>query len=317
MFLEYISAKVSVVRCVDSIDSISTTDGHWFCGTYGHKQDNRLSIWRNNRLTEDNIELKSQVSVPVTADVTQISPIDGSTVAATLANGHILCLTFSDKELRLRHKWDSMDGYSSNDSVVNRLANELVVCGDNGVIRVFKLDDYSKPEMTSKCLTQNSLKTIDLISGHEVVCGTSSGHLKVYDLRSRSVGLSMANELSVVTCVRRNPNIAHVIACGNDVGVVSVWDLRNNGQQLLQVSAHSSFISDVKYKANEPNVLMTSSYDGSLLRWNMTASTQLGSVDAIVGREGGPVSAINSFDINSFDEMLFSADNEVLYLGHL
>jgi hypothetical protein len=39
------------------------------------------------------------------------------------------------------------------------------------------------------------------------------------------------------------------------------------------------------------------------------------SVDAIMGRDGS--SPINSFDVNSSDGIIFSADNEVLYLGRL
>jgi len=324
MLLEYIACKVSRVRAINHTTNITGDNTHtrqsrWLCGTYGAKHNNQLSLWcttdaANEATDGHNRELKRVVSVPLVADVTQINVIDNYTAAVSQANGQVLYLEYSDKEFRLRHKWDSIDGYSANDSVFNPSTNELITCGDNGVIRVFNLDNYSS-EMRSKCLTQNSLKAIDLLSRNEVICGTSSGHLKVYDYRNQSVVVSMANELSVMTCVGRNPNISHLISCGNDVGVLSIWDLRNSGRQLLQVSAHSALVSQLNYKANEPNVLMTSSYDGSLLRWNISSATQLESVDAIVGREGG--SAINSFDINSSDEIMFTADNEVLYLGHL
>jgi len=321
MLLEYISRKVSKVRWIRSeselraiCDNSSKTDLNWFCGTYGEQENNSLSIWCNTQSNYDSIQLKTQSEVSVGSDVTQINQINGNTVAISLSNGEVLCLTFTSNNLQLRHKWDSVDSESCNDLVFNRYSDELITCGDDGRIGRINVDNISNV-IKSKCLTQNSLESIDLISANEVICGTSSGHLKLYDIRKEEVVLSMANEQSVISCVKRNPHVSHMISCGNDVGVLSLWDMRNNGKQLMRVSGHSALISELNYKSNEPNILITSSYDGQLLRWNISSASQLVSVDAIMGREGS--SPINSFDVNSSDGIIFSADNEVLYLGRL
>ena len=312
MFREYIASKVSRVRWIAD-DQSSCGDGFkWLCGTYG-QYPNRVSVWSQSQSNDDANQMKSQTEVHVTGDVNQINVIEDNCVAS-LSSGQINLFAYSGDVLRLKYKWNSIDGFSANDSTVNPQTNEVIACGDNGVIRVLNLDSYTS-EKRSKCLTQNSLKCIDLVSTKEVICGTSSGHLKLYDIRSGSVVLSMANELSIITCVKTNPNISHMISCGNDIGVLSLWDLRNSGQQLLQMSGHSALISELAYKHNEANIILTSSYDGSLFRWNISASSQLESVDAIMERDSG--SPINSFDVNSFDEIIFSSDNEVLNLGHL
>lgn len=320
MLLEYISRKVSKVRWIENETELrensDNSEQKWFCGTYGEEQDlNELSIWSNSQSNYESIQLKSESQVSVGSDVTQINPITNSkSVAISLSNGDVLCFTYFPNGLKLSHKWGSVHSNCCKDSVLNRFTNEVITCGEDGVICVLNIENVSKV-VKSKCLTQNSLESIDLLSANEVICGTSSGHLKVYDIRKQEVVLSMANEQSVMSCVKRNPHISHMVSCGNDVGVLSLWDMRNTGKQLMQVSGHSSLISELNYKSNEPNILITSSYDGQLLRWNISSSSQLVSVDAIMGRDGG--SPINSFDINSSDGIIFSADNEVLYLGRL
>lgn len=312
MFREYIASKVARVRWLAD-QGIGAVDRlKWLCGTYG-QWPNRVSLWTQSQSSDDSTQMKSESQLHVTGDVNQINVFEDKCVVS-LSSGQIDLMANANDKLRLEHKWWPIDPFSANDSVVSPQTHEVIACGDNGVIRVLNLDDYSS-EKKSKCLTQNCLKTIDLVSPKEVICGTSSGHLKLYDIRSDSVVLSMANELSIITCVKTNPNISHMISCGNDLGVLSLWDLRNSGQQLLQMAGHSALISELTYKANEPNVLLTSSYDGSLFRWNISATSQLGSVDAIMERDSG--SPINSFDVNFFDEIIFSSDNEVLNLGHL
>ncbi|XP_054160122.1 nucleoporin Nup43-like [Oppia nitens] len=336
MFVEYIATRVARTRWLSTgvddhrggASALSHKSGlRWLCGTYGqYKSDNRLSVWTSVQTGgssggDVNVELKCETDATVGADVRQINLLSNTSAAVSLANGQIVYFTYAPNQLTRRHCWEPSDLdidqeiAATNDSVVNRKTGELIACGDNGRLRIIRLDQLS-PETRSPCLTtHNSLKSVDLMSNSEIVCGTSAGHLKLYDQRSQAVTLSMANQMSVITSVKRNPNNPHMIACGNDVGVMSIWDVRNGGQQVIQMSGHTSYITELAYKSNEPNVLLTSSLDGSLLRWNMSADTKLASVDAIVGRDAG--SAITSFDVNSLDEIVFSADNEVLYLGHL
>ena len=148
--------------------------------------------------------------------------------------------------------------------------------------------------------------------------GNSAGHLKVIDIRKGAVVMSLPNTLSSIRVVKRNPCNGHLVVSGNESGNVCLWDLRNEGSILVQFSAHDSLITELQYKENESNIILSSSLDGQLLKWNLLPSCQLQSVDSLVSPQSSAGPSISCFHLNpSGNEIIFGTDNEVLSLTSL
>jgi WD40 repeat protein len=263
----------------------------------------------------DSLELKLNHEVPVKGDVSQICTFGENLVMVTSSSGSASLYQLPHKQLEELNTWPHLHQYSCTDVVHNATDNSLLTCGQDGFVNKIPLDHLSNP-IKSKSLTQCSLECIDILSPNEAICGTESGHIKVFDDRKGEAVLSLQGvQQSIITCIQRNPSIGHILATGNDSGHLSLWDLRNASSLLMHISAHDALITELQYKQNENNIVMTSSFDGQLLKWNLTPTCQLTSVESVMGREGGP--SINSFHVNSKDQVVFGADNEVLYFGQL
>ena len=78
----------------------------------------------------------------------------------------------------------------------------------------------------------------------------------------------------IVTSVRRNPGLGHVVVCGSSSGILSIFYLRNGLNQLLHMATHTDYVSEVFYKENEPNKIITSSHDGQILVWSVSPTAK-------------------------------------------
>lgn len=354
MINEYVARKFAKLRWKNSATSplrpACSTEYHdnnlFICGTFG-ELDNTLSVWSTNteRLAAANIPLDDNLKLHKThevsvggANITQVVSIDNliavddssnlDAVVVGLSSGDLALFRLEDLRLELVYRWPKVHSNSTLDCIYHPSLERLISCGEDGILSIVDLRQADQVSR-SDCISQHSLECIDIISNNEVICGTSSGHLKLVDLREKkgkkkqknsseatsAITMTLANPQSIVTAVRRNLSISHVVSCANDSGLLAFWDLRNGAKQLMQIAAHNALVSEMHYVQSSPNILLTSSYDGQIFRWNVSPSSQLISVDSVLGKHAK--SPINSFDISSSDEIIISADNEVLYYGHL
>lgn len=330
MNIEYVCSKTSSVRWLHSEylrRNISDQERFWMCGSYGSKPTNLLSIWTN--LPNDTADVgdatnnlsgifkvKGIADYPVAANVVNIVNYDKRSVVVSLANGDILWLRFSREggfELagQIPGKGLQLVNHQTTGHYVNDY-NEIISGGLDGTLRFIDLE--KETVVRSATVTANSVHCLDKISPTEVVTGTTSGHVKVFDKREDKVAMSLANELSVITAIQRNSHIPHIIAAANDLGFLYLWDLRNGGHRPMQPSsAHSAAINTVRYAEHQPNLLYTASVDGQLIKWNISNDFELVSVEAIIDKSNPyPITA---FDINANNQLVFADDNEVLYLS--
>lgn len=321
MNVEYVSSKISAISWLNKDvlkHSNESNDQFWMCGTYD-SSENSLSVWCN---TDDNSENQSPSGIckldgleySLNSDVISIVPYDKRSVIVSLHNGDLLWLNyFRDKGLHLVKRWSGnkdLVGHQSSGLLINS-HNELVSCGLDGKLIFF--DMKTRSITRSNTLTANSLHCLDKISSNEIICGTTSGHVKLFDKRSQKSELSLANEMAIITAVKRNSHIPHIVACANDIGLLYIWDLRNGGQRLMQpASAHMGSINCLQYAHNQPNLIFTSSFDGQLIKWNISNDCEIHSVEAIIDKNN--THPINCFDLNPHNQIVFADDNEVLYL---
>lgn len=320
MNVEYVCSKISAISWLDSDylkHSPDSEDRFWICGTY-NSSHNQISIWSKEDKIVDcssivQINKLTNLEYPLTSDVISIVPYDKRSIIASLSSGDLLWLNYSRKDgFQLVNKWignKDLNDHESSGLLIN--GSELISCGLDGKLIFFEMN--TKKCIKSNNLTSNSLHCLDKITSNEIICGTTSGHLKLFDKRTNKVEMNLTNELAVITKVKRNSHIPHIVACGNDIGLLYIWDLRNGGQRLMQpASAHHGAINCLQYEQNQPNLIFTSSFDGQLIKWDISNECEINSVEAIIDKNN--THPINCFDINFCKEIVFADDNEVLYL---
>lgn len=350
MNIEYVCSKISSVRWLHgeylrrggttATADVQQQERFWMTGTNNSFGKNYLSIWSNlPNDTSDGLEAGNNLSgifkvkgiadYWVPAPVLNIVNYDRRSVVVSLTNGDLLWLRFSREEghfqlmgeLTGRKGQGPLAGHHSTGHLVNDY-HEVISCGLDGQLRYIDLQQSSaagsRPAVTrSVRMTANSLHCIDKISPNEVIVGTTSGHLKLFDKRDGpgdKASLLVANDFAVITAVQRNSHLPHIVAAGNDHGLLYLWDLRQGGQRPMAPSAaHSAAITAIRYSATAPNLLFTGSLDGQLIRWNIGNDFELCSVEAIVDKSNPyPITALDIDAATS--QLVFADDNEVLYL---
>lgn len=104
-------------------------------------------------------------------------------------------------------------------------------------------------------------------------------------------------------------------ASGTQAGNLCLWDLRKADAALLQLAAHSACVTELQYKENETNVILSSSLDGKLIKWNLLPTCEVTAAEAIVSPQSLAGPAIICFNLHKqANELVFATDKEVLTL---
>lgn len=321
MNIEYISRKISSILWLpeDCLRrSNHPSERFWVCGTYGSPSKNSLSIWTNfngsSELSSTGIYQMDNLKYVVGEDVVEIISFEGNSLLVGLANDDIVWLKYSSIDgFELVHKWTSNEEKSLSQHEMSGLLKsenkDLVTFGLDGKLNFFDLT--TKKLVQSSTITSNSIHCADNISPTQIVCGTTSGHLKVYDTRSQQVEINMVDQLSAITAVC--PYVSSVISCGNQFGSLSLWDIRNPNHRPMQpAQAHFEAITCLRSSSKLSDSLFTSSIDGQLIKWGITNNFEINSVEPIIDKNN--TFPINCFDVNADNQLVFADDNEVLYL---
>lgn len=312
MFIEYPGCNISAVRLARNDDQEVT----WVTGTAHDGSSNKLIVWTSGKCPQvmngsSTCELKQQSEENFRGDVTRVCPFKGSMVAAASSDGHITVYNLNSYQLDQVCQTNVFPS-SCNDVVWSELNHSLIAAGDDGQVSFLELSRLSAKPKSVK-ISQTPITSLDLVSSNEIICGNSAGHLKVIDMRKGTVVMSLPNTLSSIQVVKRNPSNGHLVVSGNESGNVCLWDLRSEGSILVQFSAHDSLITELQYKENESNIIISSSLDGQLLKWNLLPSCQLQSVDSLVSPQSAAGPSITCFHLNPLgNEIVYGTDNEVL-----
>lgn len=284
-----------------------------------------ISIWQfvDDPSDQNQLPIAETTSNKVPAPAIRVHLI-GNLAFSAFANGtvylHELVSERNNRNfLKLLSETKNLhSNYKCNDMLFCAQTNSVITCGNDGAIASFNIEQPKK--MTTHQVSESSLKCMDIITPNEVICGTLNGSLKHFDLRTYECVGTFANQsLSSLLCLQRNPNVNHLAIGGNDQGSIIMYDLRNPNLAMAQISAHSSAITNIKYRPKDPNVLYSSSCDGELFRWNLntefTANQVPRKVESI-GCTSEPLS-ITSFDINHLGDMLYTTDHGAIFYHKL
>ncbi|XP_077862954.1 nucleoporin Nup43-like, partial [Saccoglossus kowalevskii] len=141
-----------------------------------------------------------------------------------------------------------------------------------------------------------TIHAVSYLKQYEVITVSSTGQLKIWDLRQSSSEPSrtfvLTGERVPLHCIDKHPNQPHIVATGGQDGVLTIWDMRQDTYPVTLLDAHSSDMWEVKFHPSNPDNLFTCSEDGSVWHWDNTSSqvsmaTQLSTSMAGSGTENG------------------------------
>lgn len=325
--VEYIDQEINHLSWQESTKSSDITVSN-FCGDHiisGSKTG--ITVWQfkpiDNLGPYDQIPIDDVCSQQTGSSVCRVRLI-GNVAFSAMKNGtvslHELVTEPNDRKYLEPHSMakDLHSGFKLNDMLFNPQMNSVITCGNNGTISSFNIDHPK--EIDSRRVSDSSLKCMDMITPNEVICGTLSGALKHIDLRSKDCIGTFANQnLSSLVCIQRNPNVNHLATGGNDEGSLVLYDLRNPNRALVQISAHSSSITNIKYRPRSANLVYSSSVEGELFRWDLTTEFTYNSAPKQVqsiSRVKDPIS-ITTFDVNHLGDMIYAVDIGALFYHKL
>lgn len=322
--VEYIDQKIHDLAWQIAAKTADITDSDCCGDNIISGSDSSISIWQfvDTPSAYDQLPITEATSerIPQPACRTHLL---GNIAFTALINGTVLLheLATDDgnrKQLQLISETkDLHPGYRCNDMLFCPQTNSVLTCGNDGAIGCFNIEN---PKKSTKHVSESSLKCMDILTPNEIICGTLTGSLKHFDLRSYSCIGTFANQnLSTLVCLQRNPNVNHLAVGGNDQGSIIIYDLRNQNSALAQISAHGAAITSVKYRPKEPNILYSSSVDGELFRWNLSSEFSALSMPKKVECIGSTIEplTISSFDINHLGDMLYSTDHGAIFYRKL
>lgn len=303
MITEFPGYKIGALRFIDP--QISLNERIAVSGSC-EDVDNVVQLW----LCQETLEVVSQQSFE--GDVHAICPLPGNMISFTSSNGSVYIYHRRGHQLEQILKTETST-LPVNDITFNEKLRTIVSCGEDGRLAFFNFDSLTtKPTIID--LSSTPLMTVDSLSESAIICGNTSGHLKVVDVRNEKTVMSLPNGLTGLTVVRRNPSNPHVVITGNQLGTLCVWDLRKSGSNMGELAGHGSAVTELQFFENG-KFTITSSLDGQLLKWSMSTLGQLDNVEAIVRPMSLSGPAITCFDLHSAsDSIIFGNDKHVLSL---
>lgn len=322
--MKYPACKLSAVRFLS--ETQPSDECHFVTGTW-EQPVNRLHLWSASR--ESGVQLLHQQEHE-TGDVCAIQPLMSQMVATASSTGSVAVYHADGPELK------QVCERRAGSGVLTALAywdacHSLISAGEDGAVTLVSMDKLSGP-LTRHQVSQAPITSLHALPGSPVLCGTTAGSIKSMDSRSLTVTASLSSSVCAVTAVRRNPSNSHLVvsityfvpddrsltsvllqASGTQSGHLCLWDMRKTDTALLQLASHSACITELQYKENESNVIISSSLDGKLIRWNLLPTSEVTAAEAVVSPQSLSGPAIICFHLHPrTNDLVFATDRETL-----
>lgn len=256
------------------------------------EQENMLCMWkfRSREGPEDErtvIEPELICKKYLSAGVTDLCFFDEQNLVASLESGGVVMFQYLNaaEQLKQLQVWESLHCFPSGDPAP---CTTLTVCkgeaamglniitgGEDGRITVLNLNDL-RPLTVIENADNSTVTALSCSMQLEVLSTSSSGQLKIWDLRTNTERptntVEVAGTSISMDSLDRHPHQPHLVAIGRGDGSLCFMDLRQYKHTLRVARAHSAHVWEVKFDHSHPNNLFTCSQDGGLWHWDVNAN---------------------------------------------
>ncbi|XP_033248757.1 DDB1- and CUL4-associated factor 10 homolog [Drosophila miranda] len=121
--------------------------------------------------------------------------------------------------------------------------------------------------------------------GNVMVAATERKSVLVFDANTQKEIFKVPDaHTDSVNCIKFVD--ARIFATGSDDLTVAMWDLRNMREKLRVLHGHSNWVKNIEYSPKD-KLLVSSSFDGSILTWNTASHTEQGLISERVFHVSG------------------------------
>lgn len=271
VFVKYISSKTKCVRWFPTIDLATDRPRFFVTGSWDNRSQNEISLWQiiGENEIEDLIKIQS---IPINGDVNNLEFLKNDLLLAACSNKSIAVFQRTDN--RLERNTNVNLGEQDVCTCLTSRKDGLIICGTElGLVRAFTLDNKEKFQILENdddCV----INDVKLVDQHQVVVGTSSGQLKLWDLREKGSKAQIYvqdNDWSSIWSIDKHPAQQHVIGGGTSEGAICIWDLRQPKFPSAKVDAHSGDVLGIQFHQSQPDNLFTCSSDGEVWHWDASS----------------------------------------------
>ncbi|KAL6073942.1 Nucleoporin Nup43 [Balamuthia mandrillaris] len=190
------------------------------------------------------------------------------------------------KEDRLKRTstWERLHRSACTAFDVRAESNEIVTAGEDGALHFVQLEQaITKPHLSIENADSSGVSSVHFISSHSVLSVGSTGHLKLFDLRTNSNAqqdFTMVKTMkdagsSILQCAAVHPHQPSFVVTGAHDGSIAFWDLRHPKWPFQSYAQHTADVWDIQFHAAHPDNVISASEDGTLLLWNFNPKNEM------------------------------------------
>lgn len=185
------------------------------------------------------------------------------------------------KKSKVVTKYNSEDDIGTHTEAVmclslNPIQREYLASGSEDCsVRIWDLDDLQcKAKFNHihkgkvQCVRWNSVnEQVLLTAGYDSVINL----LDVRDEKAR-IKTKLPKEVMDIECAQWHPKLEHNFACSTESGVVLGYDSRKFDAPVFRFQAHNKACPNISFSPFIPNMMATSSLDGTVKVWDIAAN---------------------------------------------
>lgn len=212
MITEYTSCKLSCVRwgSKDVSGSLATTDRFLLGATCDLGSNNELRLYHLNNQQQDEAQLINCRSIPLTGVAADLITFRRDLAFSVCRDGSAQLITIAERssttasdhqhqqqqqqqsatfEMEITKCWKNLDRFAFTGVTYDKSTHNTIASGSEGKLTFFDLNSGSHRQ--TKKISQSSINCVESLNRNEIICGNETGDLKLFDIRTGNVELSL------------------------------------------------------------------------------------------------------------------------------
>jgi WD40 repeat protein len=209
MLTEYTSSNFSAVRwaSADNASSLSTaasSERYLLTASADTEPEPEVRVY-SFQDTADDVQLLHKHSYRLDSAATQLITFGRDYVFCICSDSsaHLLSVVEQSNSrdsglytIESQQEWKQLDRYRLTDVSYCKPSSCVVAAGAEGKLHFFDLSTSSPTHQTSKKISHSSINCVETLNRNEVLVGNETGDLKLFDMRTGNVEMSLGKSHS-------------------------------------------------------------------------------------------------------------------------